>query len=145
MSSIVQRATQPLRLIELITCVMSSYSHPSPDLTESPQQNQTDDLHNRDIRPTVSTALTTPGQSWTPQASQQPCPRTAPVEVRRTLAASTNRHDLWHWHTTICSPAVGTRRTTSTSSMTCGKAHHGKAPRKGSGDAKPLTPCLQYI
>ena len=24
------------------------------------------------------------------------------------LATSTYRHDLWHWHTTICSPSVGT-------------------------------------
>ena len=24
------------------------------------------------------------------------------------LATSTYRHDQWHWHTTICSPAVGT-------------------------------------
>ena len=52
-------------------------------------------------------------------------------------------HDLWHWHTTICSSAVGTCRITSTSSMICDTAHHGMAPRRGSRDAKPLTPCLQ--
>ena len=38
--------------------------------------------------------------------------------------------------------AVGTCWITSTSSMIC--AHRGMAPRRRSGDAKPLTPCPQY-
>ena len=105
---IVQRATQPLRLIELITCVMSSYLPSSPNLTESPSKTQPTTCTTGTANVAVFSTDDPRHLSWTQQACQQPCPGTAPVEARRPLATSTYQQDLWHWHTTICSPAVGT-------------------------------------
>ena len=66
---IVHRATQPLRLIELITCVMSSYPPSSPNVTENPSKTESttcttgssNPVPALQLRRPQSSALTTPG------------------------------------------------------------------------------------
>ena len=103
---IVHRAAQPLRLIELINCVMSSYTllhQTSLKAPANPKRRPAQQGHRTQCQHcncnTADISTDNPRHlSRTQQVSQQPCPGAAPVEAQ----------DLWHWHTTICSPAVGT-------------------------------------
>ena len=142
-----ERMQQSLRLIELITCVMSSYPSPNP----------------------TPTSLKAPGEGTSQTTTCTTGTSTPSVSSATAETAVFNTDDPDTCHGRNRQSATLSRNCTSGSARSVALAYHDlfpsskhklnhlhifhdlwygtprKAPRKGSGDAKPLTPCLQFI
>ena len=104
---------QEQHLWDLASLLRSLHSGKTPQA-----RDPSDDLHNSDIDPRVSTATADATVYCTDNPRHLALDATGMStalsknctcgSVPHKLATSTCRHDLWHWHTTICSPAVGT-------------------------------------